>query len=71
MNALERWRCRPMQVRILERCNECGELKDDVQKRVNRWPNVAALSCAKCFAEMTANAGDMKPTAFVRSREIS
>src|ERR1700675_4668859 len=53
MNALEQWRCRSMQVRVLDRCDECGELKEDVQKRVNYWPNIAAGCGAKCFAEMT------------------
>ena len=53
MNALEQWRCRSMQVRVLDRCDECGELKEDVQKRVNYWPKIAAVCCAKCFAEMT------------------
>ncbi|MEA3129923.1 MAG: hypothetical protein QOF46_1718, partial [Paraburkholderia sp.] len=27
MNALEKWHKRPLQVRVLDRCNECGELK--------------------------------------------
>jgi hypothetical protein len=53
MNALELWRSRPLQVRVLIRCDECGELKDDVQKRVNYRSNIAAVCCAKCFAEMT------------------
>jgi len=52
MNAREQWRCRPMQVRVLDRCDECGELKEDVQKRTNYWRNNAAICCAKCFAEM-------------------
>ncbi|TCK84316.1 hypothetical protein B0G74_9155 [Paraburkholderia sp. BL9I2N2] len=55
MNAFERWRSRPMQVRVLDRCDECGELKEDVQKRVNYRPNITAVCCAKCFAEMTGD----------------
>lgn len=55
MNAFERWSSRPMQVRVLDRCNECGDLKEDVQKRVNYWPNITAVCCAKCFAEMTGD----------------
>jgi hypothetical protein len=35
MHALEQRRSPPMQVRVLDRCDECGELKEDVQKRVN------------------------------------
>jgi hypothetical protein len=50
MNVLERWRSRPLQVRVLTRWDECGELKDDVQKRVNYWPDISAVCC---FAEMT------------------
>jgi len=42
MNVLERWRSRPLQVRFLIRCDECVELKDDVQKRVNYWSNIRA-----------------------------
>ena len=53
MNALEQWRSRPMQVSVLDRCNECGELKEDVRKRVNCWPKITAVCCAKCIAEMT------------------
>jgi hypothetical protein len=54
MNTLEQWRRRPMQVRVLDRCDECGELKEDVKKRVNYWPNITAVCCAKCFTEMTS-----------------
>ncbi|MGF6598602.1 hypothetical protein P3T23_003319 [Paraburkholderia sp. GAS448] len=52
MNVLDRWRSRPLKVRVLNRCVKCGELKDDVQKRVNYWPDVTAVCCAECFAEM-------------------
>ncbi|CAB3803000.1 hypothetical protein LMG28614_05718 [Paraburkholderia ultramafica] len=52
MNALERWHSRPMQVRVLDRRDECGELKEDIRKRVNSWPNLTAVCCARCFAEM-------------------
>ncbi|SDR61910.1 hypothetical protein SAMN05445850_8034 [Paraburkholderia tuberum] len=54
MNALEQWRSRPLQVSVLDRCDECGELKEDVQKRVNYWPNITAVCSGKCFTEMTA-----------------
>jgi hypothetical protein len=53
MNPLEQWHSRPMELRVLVRCDECGELKEDVRKRVNYWPNITALCCAKCFTEMT------------------
>jgi hypothetical protein len=53
MHALEQRRSRPVQVRVFDRCDECGELKEDVQKRVNYWPNITAVCCAKCFAKMT------------------
>ena len=53
MNVLERWRSRPLQVRVLTRWDECGELKDDVRKRVNYRPDIWAVCCAECFAEMT------------------
>ncbi|MGF6931931.1 hypothetical protein OKW41_001070 [Paraburkholderia sp. UCT70] len=53
MNELE-WRSRPMQVRVLDRCDECGELKEGVQKRTSYfWPETTAVCCAKCFAEIT------------------
>jgi hypothetical protein len=29
-------------------------LKEDVQERVNYWPTITAVCCAKCFAEMTS-----------------
>jgi hypothetical protein len=29
MNALEKWHSRPLQVRVLDRCDECGELKEE------------------------------------------
>jgi hypothetical protein len=51
MNALELWRSRPLQVRVFTRCDECGELKDDVEKRVNHCLNIAVVCCAKCFAQ--------------------
>jgi hypothetical protein len=54
VSALEKWHNRPLQVRVLDRCDECGELKEDVQKHVSLWPNITAFCCAKCFAEMTA-----------------
>ena len=54
MSALKEWHNRPMQVRMLDRCDECDELKENVRKRVNRWPNITAVCCAKCFAEMIA-----------------
>jgi hypothetical protein len=53
MSALENWRNRPLQVRVLDRCDECGELKEDVRKNVSLWPNITAVCCATCFAEMT------------------
>lgn len=54
MNTLEKWRSRPLQVRVLDRCVECGEWKEGVRKHVSVWPNIAAVCCAECFAEMTA-----------------
>ena len=42
-----------MHVRVLDRCDECGELKEDVQKRINYLPKIAAVCCANCFAKMT------------------
>jgi hypothetical protein len=54
MNQLEQWRSRPMELRVLVHCDECGELKEDVRKHVNYWPNITALCCAKCFAKMTS-----------------
>jgi hypothetical protein len=55
MNA-QQWRSRPLQVRILDRCDECGELKENVHKRVNYWPTIAAVCCEQCFAEMIGEA---------------
>ena len=57
--ALEQWRRRSMEVRVLDRCDECGELKEDVQKRVSYWPNIAAVCCAKCFVEMSGECGGL------------
>jgi hypothetical protein len=54
MKTFNEWRSRQMQVRVLDHCDECGELKEDVHKRVNYWPNITAVCCAKCFAEMTS-----------------
>lgn len=48
----EAWNLRPMVVTVKERCDECGQLRYDVQKRTNYWPNITATCCAKCFAEM-------------------
>ncbi|ACD21555.1 hypothetical protein Bphyt_7270 (plasmid) [Paraburkholderia phytofirmans PsJN] len=53
MSALEKWHKRSLQVRVLDRCDECGELKEDVQKRVSLWPNITAVCCAMCFTEKT------------------
>ena len=53
MNALEQWRRRPLQVRVLDRCDECGELKPDVRKHVSFWPSITAVCCTQCFTEMT------------------
>ncbi|MEX3691960.1 hypothetical protein AB3X91_09480 [Paraburkholderia sp. BR14263] len=53
MNAIERWRSRPLQFRALTRCDECGELKEDAQKRVKYCSNITVICCTKCFAEMT------------------
>jgi hypothetical protein len=53
MNAHEKWRNRPLQVRVLDRCDECGELKEDVRKHVGLCPNITAVCCAKCFTEMS------------------
>lgn len=57
MNALEKWHNRQLQVRVLDRCDECGELKEGVRKQVSLWPNMTAVCCAECFAEMTAESG--------------
>jgi hypothetical protein len=55
MNAREKWHNRTLQVRVLDRCDECDELKEDVRKHVSLWPNITAVCCADCFAEMTAD----------------
>ncbi|TCK88560.1 hypothetical protein B0G74_6795 [Paraburkholderia sp. BL9I2N2] len=61
MSALGKWHNRPLQVRVLDRCDECGELKEDVRKQVNYWPNITAVCCAKCFAEMTGECSGSAP----------
>jgi hypothetical protein len=62
MNAPAQRYSRPIQVRVLDRCDECGELKEDVQERVNYWPTITAVCRAKCFAELTpVNAADFQP----------
>ncbi|MGF6634827.1 hypothetical protein OKW39_001978 [Paraburkholderia sp. MM6662-R1] len=62
MNAVEQWRSRPLQVRVLDRCDECGEMKEDVQKRVNYWPNITAVCCGKCFTEMIGRTHVIRPS---------
>jgi hypothetical protein len=46
-----------LEVRVLDRCDECGELKEGVSKRVSYWPNISAVCCAPCFADMTGEHG--------------
>lgn len=41
-----------MEVRVFDRCDECGELKEDVLKRESHWPKFAIICCASCFSEL-------------------
>jgi hypothetical protein len=47
------WRNRPLEVRVLTRCDECSTLKEKVERREHRslWPTyfVSLMSCAGCF----------------------
>ncbi|MBB3004415.1 hypothetical protein FHX57_006797 [Paraburkholderia tropica] len=50
----ESWRRRPLEVRILDRCDECETLQPDVRKRVNYWPSFTVICCAACYAKRLA-----------------
>jgi hypothetical protein len=55
--ALNEWRNRPLKVRVLDRCDECATLRDDVKERQNYWPNVKAICCETCFNKKIAAYG--------------
>lgn len=50
----DQFRNRPLEVRVLERCNECETLKDDVKEHSNCW--VTAVCCGPCFTQLVAEA---------------
>jgi hypothetical protein len=56
MNAKQRseWNSRPLFVAVWERCEECGELKQHVQKRAyfTGWTKHETLCCPDCFVEL-------------------
>lgn len=50
----EEWNARVPSVTVLDRCNECEQLKPNVQKRQNYWPTLAATCCSECWARLIA-----------------
>jgi len=59
---LDAWRRRPLEVRVLDRCNECATLQPDVRERINFWPNIRAVCCSNCFNRMLAEFNDLSYT---------
>jgi hypothetical protein len=57
MLTLDQFRSRPLTVRVLDHCDGCKQLKDDVQKRSNYWPHVAEqMCCGACFTKAISQA---------------
>jgi hypothetical protein len=62
MATSDAWRNRPMEVRVLDHCDSCSTLKEDVKQReaANYYPrwSINLKSCAGCFevAKSKANA---------------
>ncbi|HEP6426930.1 hypothetical protein FEP39_05616 [Burkholderia multivorans] len=54
--ALEAWWNRPMTTRTLDRCDECGNLREDVEERTNYWPYVVKTCCQPCFTGLVDEA---------------
>ncbi|KVT86304.1 hypothetical protein WT25_11155 [Burkholderia territorii] len=54
--ALEAWWSRPMTTRVLDRCDECGKLREDVEERTNYWPYVVKTCCQPCFTGLVDEA---------------
>lgn len=56
MNAKERetWNARVPAVTVLDRCDECEQLKPTVQKRQNYWPTLSATCCSECWSRLIA-----------------
>jgi hypothetical protein len=51
MNALDAWRSRPMQVRVLEPCPRCKQLAEGVEERIiyGAWlQKFKETCCAAC-----------------------
>jgi len=52
----EKWRNRPLTVRVLELCPECNVLKEDVKKREARLygygKSFTVLACLNCFTDV-------------------
>jgi hypothetical protein len=55
-------RNQPLKVRVLDRCDHCGQMKEEVTKHSynNFWPtwSLNMESCAECFAEAKKKAAD-------------
>ena len=50
----DNWRRRPLEVKVLDRCDECETLQPDVKKRTNYWPSITCTCCSGCFSRMLA-----------------
>ncbi|MDN8081202.1 hypothetical protein QZN30_17705 [Burkholderia multivorans] len=45
-----------MTTRTLDRCDECGNLREDVEERTNYWPHVVKTCCQLCFTGLVDEA---------------
>lgn len=54
MNAktLEAWWNRPMTTRVLDRCDKCERMCEEVKERTNYWPYVSETCCEPCFTKL-------------------
>jgi hypothetical protein len=53
MLTLDQFRTRPLTVRVLDHCDGCKQLCEDVKERANWWPHVPATTCcAGCFRKL-------------------
>ena len=51
---LDAWRRRPLEVRVLDLCPECKQLKEGVKTRQSYWPTFSMSSCNDCYTERVA-----------------
>lgn len=56
MNSLDAWRNRSMTTRVLDLCEHCKQLKEDVKERRNWWPAIQSTACADCHQKLIREA---------------